>query len=206
MSLDRRNPWLWLALSVAAAGLLALVGPPERTLGPNIRTVYLHGAWVWAALVGFAVAAGLGVGAWLSRRPDLHAWSRAWGRAALLFWWLYLPLSLWAMQTNWNGLFLAEPRWRVALTYAVAGLLLQLGLSLLPPTWASAANPLYLLALVWSLTHTEQVMHPPAPMFTSRAWLIQLTFFTMAGWLCVAVGQTARLWARLEPVLRRPAP
>ena len=205
--MNARNPWLWLVLSLVGATGLALLGPPERTLGPNIRTVYLHGAWVWAALLGFAVAGGLGVLAWLTRRTRWHAWSRAWGRAALLFWWLYLPLSLLATQTNWNGLFLAEPRWRVALTYAIAGLLLQLGLTLTPPAWASAANALYILALIWSLTHTEQVMHPPAPMFNSRAWLIQATFFATTALLVIAIVQTARLWGKLEPDLRpEPTP
>jgi len=123
---------LWLALAV----VLALLGPPERTLGPNIRAVYLHGAWVWTALLGYAWAAYAALRAWLRRgRPDEAAWlrtSQVWGWVATFFWVTYLPVSLWAMQTNWNGLFLAEPRWRVGLAFAVAGVLLQIAALLLP--------------------------------------------------------------------------
>ncbi len=201
MRFFRRSPWTLMALLLALALGLGAVAPPERSLGANIRTVYLHGAWVWAALIAYALAGGLGLAALVARRPRWHAWSRAWGRTGLVLWVAYLPLSLWAMQTNWNGLYLAEPRWRVGVAYAVVGGLLQGGLSLLPTPWASAANAAYILALTWSLTHTPQVMHPPAPMFRPGAGLIHLTFGVLTLLLVAMAAQLARLWARLEPDL-----
>ena len=168
---------LWLALAV----VLALLGPPERTLGPNIRAVYLHGAWVWTALLGYAWAAYAALRAWLRRgHPDEAAWlrtSRVWGWVATFFWVTYLPVSLWAMQTNWNGLFLAEPRWRVGLAFAVAGVLLQIAALLLPRRALIAINVGFFAALVVSILSARQVMHPPSPMFTSRGVLgMQLSF------------------------------
>ena len=106
------------------------------------------------------------------------------------------------MQTNWNGLFLAEPRWRLGVMYAVVGLLPQLGLSLLPIVWTSAGNLAYFLALVWSLTHTPQVMHPLAPAFHAGAVLIRLTFLVLTILLTLMAWQITLLWAKQEPQLQ----
>src|SRR3989304_9331789 len=123
MGAMRKSPLLWFFVFVIIIFILTTVGPAERSLGTNVRVVYLHGAWVWAALAGFLAAAAAGLLALITRRTTLHYWSRALGRTGLFFWITYLPISLWAMQTNWNGLFLAEPRWRIGLIFGVAGLL-----------------------------------------------------------------------------------
>jgi hypothetical protein len=102
-----------------------------------VRVVYLHGVWVWAALAGFLAAAVVGLAGLVSRRWKLHLWSRALGRSGLFFWITYLPISLWAMQANWNGLYLAEPRWRIGLIFAIGGLLMQIGC----PWWRTRSGP-----------------------------------------------------------------
>jgi len=52
------------------------------------------------------------------------------------------------MESNWNGLFLAEPRFRLALTFAVVGVLLQLGLWIIAnKLLTSAANIAYIIVL-----------------------------------------------------------
>jgi hypothetical protein len=95
------------------------------------------------------------------------------------------------MQTNWNGLFLAEPRWRLALVFAIGGLLLQIGLTLVEePAWTSAANLVYCVALFLALQNIENVMHPPSPILSSDAWRIQLFF---AGLLLLTVLAAAQL-------------
>ena len=97
------------------------------------------------------------------------------------------------MQANWNGLFLAEPRWRVAIVFAVGGILLQIGLTLLEkPVWASILNLAYVVGLMLSLNQAEQVMHPPSPILSSEAWRIKMFF----GGLIVLVGLTAWQVAR----------
>jgi len=48
-----KSPLLWLCLSLATIAAYTLVGPAEKTLGANVRIVYLHGAWVWTALAAF---------------------------------------------------------------------------------------------------------------------------------------------------------
>lgn len=190
------SPLVWFLVTLAAIGLLTAFSPAEKTLGVNARIVYLHGAWVWAALAGFILAGAAGAAGLVARRPNLHAWSRILGRTGLFFWITYLPISLWAMQANWNGLFLAEPRFRLAVVFSVAGLLLQAGLALLArPAWTSLGNLVFLGLLLLALVNTGNVMHPPAPILNSHAPRIQLYFGLLFGLTLLAAGQAA-WWQR----------
>lgn len=171
-------PLLLFFVMVALIFAAALVGPEEQSLGTNVRIVYLHGAWVLAAEAAFAAAALTGLAGLLLRRTGLHRWSGALGRTGIVFWLTYLPLSLWAMQANWNGLFLAEPRFRLALIFAVTGLLLQVGLWLISLDWlTSAANLAFFIVLRVAFATAEYVMHPPpSPIFNSGLWNVILFF------------------------------
>lgn len=183
-----------LLLNLLLIVLLTAVGPAEKTLGVNVRIVYLHGAWVWAALAGLGGAALAGLVGFLRRQAAWHRLGRALGRVGLFFWVTYLPISLWAMQTNWNGLFLAEPRWRMALIFAITGLLLQVGLALWEnPAWASGLNLVFFIALMVALQNTERVMHPPAPILDSEAWRIQAYFVGLLA-LVLGLGAQAAWW------------
>jgi len=193
-----KSPIFLLFISLLAVAGVTLISPPEATLGPNVRVVYLHGAWVWASLAAFIAAAGIGVIGLLTQRTPLHQWSRSLGRTGLIFWITYLPISLWAMQTNWNGLFLIEPRWRFALIFAITGLLLQLGLSFLPVIWASVGNIIYVIALFVVMNATENVMHPPGPMLESDFGRIQVFFIVLTLLLFSTAWQVARLFHKLE--------
>ena len=165
--------------TVIVIALLALFGPEERSLGANVRIVYLHGAWVLAAELAFIAAALTGLIALITRREAFHQWSAALGRTGIFFWVTYLPLSLWAMQSNWNGLFLAEPRFRLAAIFAVTGILLQMGLWLINTDWiTSAANIVFIVVLRAIFSTAENVMHPPpSPIFSSGNYAI-IGFFT----------------------------
>jgi len=195
-----KSPLVLSVLLLLVVALFTTLGPAEKSLGTNVRVVYLHGAWVWVALLSFYAAALVGLIGWIIRREKLHYWSRALGRTGLFFWITYLPLSMWAMQTNWNGLFLAEPRWRLAVVFAIGGLVLQVGLSLLEnPAWASAANILYAVLLWFALQSTEQVMHPSSPVLSSGAWRIQLFFGGLVLLTLLVAWQVARWWYAAEP-------
>jgi len=194
-----KSPILWFVLTLLAIIVVTTLGPAERSLGTNVRVVYLHGAWVWAALICILAAAAVGLVGLITRRQGLHYWSLALGRTGLVFWITYLPLSLWAMQTNWNGLFLAEPRWRVATIFAIGGLVLQIGITLLEkPAWASALNLVYGVILMYVLQTTDQVMHPGSPIFGSGAWRIQVYFLALLVLTLLAAWQLARLWRGIE--------
>ncbi len=195
----RRSPVLWLIIFFAGLVLLSLFAPAEKTLGTSARVVYLHGVWVWAALASFGFAGAVGLVGLLARKESLHRWSRAWGRTGLFFWITYLPISMWAMQTNWNGLFLAEPRWRLAIIFAIGGLALQIGLVFLEkPIWASVVNLIYFAILLVALQMTENVMHPPSPILDSNALRIQLYFLSMLILTVLMAWQITRIWLQFE--------
>lgn len=169
-----KSPLLLFFLSIILIALLAMFGPEEQSLGSNVRIVYLHGAWVLAAELAFLAAAFAGLIALIVTRESFHHWSAALGRTGIFFWVTYLPLSLWAMQTNWNGLFLSEPRFRLALIFAVTGVLLQVGLWLINTNWiTSVANILYIVVLRAIFATADNVMHPPpSPIFNSGNYTI----------------------------------
>ena len=191
-----KSALFWLLATLLLIAVFTALGPAEKTLGVNVRVVYLHGAWVWTALAAFIAAAATGLGGFAFRRESLHRWSLALGRTGLLFWITYLPISLWAMQANWNGLFLVEPRWRVGVIFAVGGVLLQAGLTLLEsPAWASALNLGYAVALLAVLQNAGRIMHPPSPILDSDAPRIQLFFGGLCALTLLAAWQVAR-WLR----------
>ena len=195
-----KSPLFLFVLLLLVVALFTVLGPAEKSLGTNVRVVYLHGAWVWAALAAFFAAGVVGLIGLILRRHRLHSWSRALGRTGLFFWITYLPLSMWAMQTNWNGLFLAEPRWRLAVVFAVGGLVLQIGLSLVEnPAWASAFNALYAVLLWLALQTTDQVLHPSSPVLNSDAWRIQVFFGGLVVLTLLVAWQVARWWYAAEP-------
>jgi hypothetical protein len=176
----RFPPLILFFVTLLVIAVLALFGPEEQSLGSNVKIVYLHGAWVLAAELAFAAAALVGLLALVLRRDRLHRWSAALGRAGIVFWVTYLPLSLWAMEANWNGLFLAEPRFRLALTFAIVGTLMQVGLWLVNVDWVtSLANLIFFVTLRVVFSTASYVMHPPpSPIFNSGLWNI-ITFFIL---------------------------
>ena len=105
--------------------------------------------------------------------------------------------SLGAMLSNWNGLFLSEPRWRLAMVFSISGLLFQLGLSLLGSLrLTSLGNMAFVGLLLYNLVQTENVMHPASPILTADAWLFRIYFFGLFALTLLAAGQIARFFRR----------
>ncbi len=169
-----KSPLTLFFITVIVIALLSMFGPEEKSLGSNVRLVYLHGAWVLTAEVAFFAAALAGVIAFITKRDTFHRWSAALGRTGIFFWVTYLPLSLWAMESNWNGLFLSEPRFRLAVIFAVTGLLLQVGLWLINTNGITfLANIIFIIVLRVVFSTAQNIMHPPpSPIFNSGNYVI----------------------------------
>jgi hypothetical protein len=189
-----RNPVLILTLLLIAMAVLALTAPAERSLGASMRVIYVHGAWVWAAIIAFGLAALAGLIGLVSCSVRAQAISLAWGRAATLAWVTSLPLSLWAMQTSWNGLLLEEPRWRLGVQFAVVAVLLQAALLVIArPALGSLLNLAFFIALVWGLRSAQAVMHPMTALSSSESIPIRLVSALMLALALGALWQVARL-------------
>jgi hypothetical protein len=188
-------------VTLVLIGLVTAFSPLERTLGANVRLVYLHGAWVWTGKVAFAAAGLAGLAGLFAHRPAGHAWSRALGLTGMLFWITYLPLSLVVQQINWGGILWDEPRWKTALVIGIVGLLLQAGLTLISlPALTSAANLVFGAGVWLALAETPNVLHPNSPIASSGSLLIQVFFVVLLGLCVVAGGQVAGwLKEKLDP-------
>jgi hypothetical protein len=180
MSKPKTNFNLFI-VTVALIAIIALLGPEEQSLGSNVRIVYLHGAWVLTAELVLVMSGLAGLVALLTPRQTFHQWSAALGRTGILFWVTYLPLSMWAMQANWNGMFPAEPRFRLAVIFAVTGILLQAGLWLMNTDWiTSLVNVLFIIALRVIFATADNVLHPPpSPIFNSGNYAIMGFFLIL---------------------------
>jgi hypothetical protein len=190
--------YFFLAVFVIAA--LAVFGPEEKSLGANVKIVYLHGAWVLTAEVLFILAGILGLLGLVVGRDTFHDWSAAFGRSGIFFWVTYLPLSLWAMNANWNGLFLAEPRFRLALIFAVTGVLLQLGVWLMNTRWiTSLVNIAFIIVLRIMFAMAKNIMHPPpSPIFNSGLWAV-IIFFVLLNILSWVAAYFLTRWFKELP-------
>ena len=193
-----KSPLTLSFLTVIVIALLALFGPEEQSLGSNVRVVYLHGAWVLTAELAFLAAGLVGLLALITRREALHNWSAALGRTGIFFWITYIPLSLWAMESNWNGLFLIEPRFRLAVIFAVTGLLLQVGLWILNTRWiTSLANLLFIVVLRVVFANAQNIMHPPpSPIFNSGNYVIIGFFMTLILLALIAAYTLTRIFLK----------
>jgi hypothetical protein len=203
MSKITNSPLFSFFAILLVIALTTLFGPEEKSLGSNVRVVYLHGAWVMAAqaaMIGAAIAGALGLLARLvqpisAHEQTFHRWSGALGRTGLVFWISYLPLSMWAMQSNWNGLFLAEPRFQFAMNFAIVGLLLQIGLWVMrQPVFTSLGNIAYIIALRVVFSTADYIMHPPpSPIFSSGLWDI-IFFFVVLNIMAWLAAYLLTLW------------
>ena len=139
------------------------------------------------------------------RRDLFHTWSAALGRTGIVFWVTYLPLSLLAMQANWNGLFLSEPRFRLAMIFAVTGVLLQVGLWLFNTPWlTSLANIAYIITLRVIFAAAQNVMHPPpSPIFNSGNYVIIGFFIALNLLTLLAAYFLTRILLGIEPASRK---
>ncbi len=192
-----RAAWIGLLLTALAIALVSWFAPLERTLGGNSRLVYFHGAWVWAGKIAFGAASVAGLLGLVKRSQRFHRLSLALGRAGMVFWLTYLPLSLYVQQVNWGGIFWDEPRWRVPLMFGIAGLLLQIGLALMDDLrLSSAANLIFGVALWWFLGSIQNVLHPDSPILQSNAVDIQVFFFILLALSLVFGGLLTSLFYR----------
>ncbi len=99
------------------------------------------------------------------------------------------------MQSNWNGLLLAEPRFRLAMMFAVTGILLQIGLWIFNISWlTSLGNIIYIVVLRVIFSTAQNIMHPPpSPIFNSGNYII-IGFFVGLNLLALLAAYFLARW------------
>ncbi len=188
---------------IIAASFLA---PTEKTIGSNIRLIYIHAAWVWTGKLAFGIAALFGLlGLIFFRQEYLVDLSRSIAYTALFFWLTYLPMSLWVMRANWGGFFFDEPRWRVPFLLGIVAILLQIGLWVFNnKTLTSIGNLVFGVVLWWQLGGAENILHPDNPIGASTSSAIQGSY-TLVLILTLIFGAQLALWIyeQRHPILKK---
>ncbi len=114
----------------------------------------------------------------------------------MVFWLASLPLSLLMMQLNWGGFFFDEPRWRIPLTFAIAGFVIQGALLLFSIPWfSSVVNLLFGAALLGTMSQITSVLHPDSPLTGPEAGGIRFYFALMLTLILLA-GLQLSAWLR----------
>ena len=175
--------------------LIAFLAPIEKTLGANIRIIYIHAAWVWTGKLLFGIAAIAGLLALIfSRRERLVHLTRSLAFTALFFWITYLPMSLYVMRSTWGGFFFDEPRWRIPFMLGIIAVLLQGAL------WAfnnnrftALGNLVFGVALWWQLGWVENVLHPDNPIQQSNSTAI-MGSYSLILFFTILLGAQITLW------------
>jgi len=196
---------LALLITLALIILVAFLAPIEKTLGANIRLIYVHAAWVWTGKLAFGLSALVGLLALIFFRSSrlVHI-SRSIAYSALFFWLTYLPMSLIVMQVNWGGFFFDEPRWRVPFLLGIVAVLLQGAL------WAfnndrltAAGNLVFGVVLWWQLGGVENILHPENAIGTSNSTAI-MGSYTLILILTILLGAQLVLWIyeQRHPILK----
>jgi hypothetical protein len=190
-----RVPALWGCLgALAAAGVWALLAPPERTLGDAIRLVYLHVSATMAGLTCLYVAGALGVAASLLPVPRAERALRPLWIAGMAAFVAGFLLSLVSARVSWGGVFWAEPRVRASLGVLAVGLVaLAIDAGLSPArarnlVWTAAAALAFLALRIAPL-----YMHPDHPVKEDTPLGIRAAFLGISACWFVAALFLARL-------------
>lgn len=181
-------------LLAGGASLLLIITlvllPPEKTLGPVIKIIFLHGALVRIGLLTFLAAGLLGLATVFTRGNALLRWCLATQKAALLIWIVYVLSSMISTRLSW-GEWIAwdEPRVRASvyvLGLSIAALLIVLWVN--SRLFTGLAN--MLVAVVsWLLVRGASILrHPFDPIGESGSSTYALLYWLMVAALLALAG------------------
>jgi hypothetical protein len=166
----------------ALAAVAIALAPEEATLGPGIKTVYLHVALIWVGMVGIYVAGAIGLVVALTDRVDFAAWMRIIGLVAVAFYVGGSLASIAAQIINWGGLALSEPRTLSTLQVVAAGIIVMvLSLWQINRRLLGGIYLAWALFTFWATRSAALILHPDNPIGSSNSSAIQLTFYGMFG-------------------------
>jgi hypothetical protein len=176
-----RRFWLLIGLCIVLAALVLWAMPSEKTIGPVIKVVYLHGALSRAGMIGFILAGLLGLAYLIRPRQELGLWSRGLIVSGWAFWTANFLVSMPATRLTW-GPWVAwgEPRVTMTIQIVAAGLLVILVSWMLKDLrFAAAANLLFAIAFALLAARTGVLRHPLDPIGSSPSELLRLAYLAL---------------------------
>jgi hypothetical protein len=191
MTTITRNKITNWALAVAVIGLVGLLlwlAPEEQTLGSGIKSVYVHVALTWTALLGIIAAGLIGLALAVFSKPSWLVVASTLIWVALVIFAAGLVMSFIAAGINWGGFFWQEPRTNSAIQIIVAAMIVQGANHLSLPYRVKGALFFFLLLFIfWSILSIPDVLHPGDAARTSPP-AIRFTFYGLFALFSLAAG------------------
>lgn len=187
---NRLAGWVIVAAVIGLAGFLLWLAPEEQTLGTGIKSVYVHVALTWTALLGLISAGLIGLALAVFSKPSWLGVASTVTWVAIAIFAAGLVMSFVAAGINWGGFFWQEPRTNSAIQILVAALIVQGATRFsIPYRLKGALYFLLLIFMFWSILSIPDVLHPGDAARTSPP-AIRFTFYGLfvlfslaAGWL-----------------------
>lgn len=183
-----RPSGLWSVLApTSLAVMVALISPPERTLGNIAKFIYFHGALSWVGIATYTLAGLLGVLFLLLRRETVFIWSDAFERTAIVLWFAHFVIGMVSMQVAWGGIFWQEPRFLTATLILLITIALYTAARAIGKPWLSSV--LYVAAAVTTLgllLNSGRVFHPTNPIMGGQSISIKFYAAAITGLLMIA--------------------
>jgi heme exporter protein C len=176
-----RRFWPLIALCGAAAVVILLLMPAEKTIGQVIKIVYLHGALSRAGMIGLFTAGVAAALFLVTGRPSASAWARGLLLSGWSFWTANFIVSMPATRLTW-GPWIAwgEPRVTMTLQLIAAGLVVIIVTYLVGNDRFSAAATLLLAVTVAVMAvGTGVIRHPLDPIGESPSTSLRLIYLLL---------------------------
>ena len=190
-----------LILILLCAVLLLAFAPNEKTLGNGIKPVYIHVSLTWSGMVGFILAAVLGLVGLIKTNQRLVSWMKTIFLASLTVYLAGFLMSMWASYVNWGGIPFREPRYLSTFNViAVAAITGAFFLSLSNPRLVALAGMFPSFFLFFTGDNSRMVLHPENPARTAPD-AIRNTFlgmFVLALMLSIWLAFYYRRWAEVR--------
>lgn len=170
---------------IIPCGLLILIAflvsqsPAERTLGDNIRYVYVHVTIIWAGVLGLTLAGLLSIVVIATEQARLQVWIEHLQWVSFAFFVVGFVLSLLAAKIIWGSISLGEPRALGALSVIGITLILFYFRDSIDSIQIKGMIGLALVVILHVAMRAPLVLHPANPIMSSSSRKIQTTFLVL---------------------------
>jgi hypothetical protein len=174
-----KSSWLVVSSVLLLGAVVLLLAPEEQSLGTGIKSVYIHVALTWTAMLGLVIAGIVGVASSVLAKNTWQRLSQTVTWISLALFAAGLLMSMIAAGINWGGVFWQEPRTSAAIQVLVAGLVVQIANSFPINFRIKGLLSFFLLFFMfWTILSIPDVLHPGDAARTSPL-AIRMTFYSL---------------------------
>jgi len=158
---SNRTTILIIALLIVSIATITMISPAEKTLGNFVKSIYLHAAFIWAAIIMFSVAGLLGLIACFSSNDNFYQWSTAIEYTAISIWSINFLFSLVIQSLAWGGIAWNEPRTAMSIFILLFSFILIFASLITKPLKIKGLYNLLMSIIMWFfLVRTGVAIHP----------------------------------------------